>query len=88
MLIGPELVQETTDKAVLIKEKLKTARDSQKIYVDNRRKPLEFEVGDQVFLKVLPWKCVIHFKKKGKLALSFGGSTGEHVEESKVRKLG
>nr|GEY49978.1 reverse transcriptase domain-containing protein [Tanacetum cinerariifolium] len=42
-LIGPELVQEMTDKVVLIKEKLKAARDRQKSYVDNRRKPLEFE---------------------------------------------
>nr|GEU36508.1 reverse transcriptase domain-containing protein [Tanacetum cinerariifolium] len=53
-LIGPELVQETTDKVVLIKEKLKAARDRQKSYADNRRKPLEFEVGDQVLLKVSP----------------------------------
>ncbi|GJR55043.1 hypothetical protein Tco_1405564 [Tanacetum coccineum] len=53
-LIGPELVQETTDKVVLIKEKLKAARDCQKSYVDNRRKPLEFEVGDRVMLKVSP----------------------------------
>ncbi|GJV66094.1 hypothetical protein Tco_1476922 [Tanacetum coccineum] len=43
-LIGPELVQETTDKVVLIKEKLKEARDHQKSYADNRRKPLEFEI--------------------------------------------
>ncbi|GJY44735.1 putative reverse transcriptase domain-containing protein [Tanacetum coccineum] len=53
-LIGPELVQETTDKVVLIKEKLKAARDRQKSYADNRRKPLEFEVGDRVMLKVSP----------------------------------
>ncbi|GJV36310.1 putative reverse transcriptase domain-containing protein [Tanacetum coccineum] len=52
-LIGPELVQERTDKVVLIKEKLKAARDRQKSYADNRRKPLEFEVGDQVLLKVI-----------------------------------
>ncbi|GKF01435.1 hypothetical protein Tco_0028358 [Tanacetum coccineum] len=64
MLIGPELVQETTDKVVLIKEKLKAARDRQKSYADNRRKPLEFEVRDQVLLKVSPWKGVIHFGKK------------------------
>ncbi|GJT42524.1 putative reverse transcriptase domain-containing protein [Tanacetum coccineum] len=51
-LIGPELVQEMTDKVVLIKEKLKAARDRQKSYADNRRKPLEFEVGDMVMLKV------------------------------------
>ncbi|GKE96310.1 putative reverse transcriptase domain-containing protein, partial [Tanacetum coccineum] len=53
-LIGPDLVQETTDKVVLIKEKLKAARDRQKSYADNRRKPLEFEVGDQVLLRVTP----------------------------------
>ncbi|GJR37836.1 putative reverse transcriptase domain-containing protein [Tanacetum coccineum] len=68
-LIRPELVQETTVKVVLIKEKLKAARDRQKSYADNRRKPLEFEVGDQVLLKVSPWKGVIHFGKKCKLAL-------------------
>ncbi|GJT09942.1 putative reverse transcriptase domain-containing protein [Tanacetum coccineum] len=72
-LIGPELVQETTDKVVLIKEKLKAARDRQNSYADNRRKPLEFEVGDRVMLKVSPWKGVIHFGKKGKLALRYVG---------------
>ncbi|GJT89375.1 putative reverse transcriptase domain-containing protein [Tanacetum coccineum] len=60
-LIGPELVQETTDKVVLIKEKLKATRDRQKSYVDNRQKPLEFEVRDRVLLKVSPWKGVIRF---------------------------
>ncbi|GJT70532.1 putative reverse transcriptase domain-containing protein [Tanacetum coccineum] len=72
-LIGPELVQETTDKVVLIKEKLKAASDRQKSYADNRRKPLEFEVGDLVMLKVSPWKGVIHFGKKGKLAPRYIG---------------
>ncbi|GJU55980.1 hypothetical protein Tco_1229694, partial [Tanacetum coccineum] len=66
-LIRPELVQETTDKLVLIKEKLKAARDRQKSYADNRRKPLEFKVGDRVMLKVSPWKGVIRFGKKGKI---------------------
>ncbi|GJW53602.1 hypothetical protein Tco_0097687 [Tanacetum coccineum] len=72
-LIGPELVQKTTDKVVLIKEKLKAARDRQKSYADNRRKPLEFEVGDQVLLRVSPWKCVMCFGKKGKLAPRYVG---------------
>ncbi|GJT94412.1 reverse transcriptase domain-containing protein [Tanacetum coccineum] len=72
-LIGPELVQETTDKVVLIKEKLKAVRDRQKSYADNRRKPLEFEVGDRVMLKVSPWKGVIRFGKKGKLAPRYVG---------------
>nr|GEY39401.1 putative reverse transcriptase domain-containing protein [Tanacetum cinerariifolium] len=72
-LIGPELVQETTDKVVLIKEKLKAARDCQKSYADNRRKSLECKVGDRVMLKVSPWKGVIHFRKKGKLAPRYVG---------------
>ncbi|GJW34679.1 hypothetical protein Tco_0057599 [Tanacetum coccineum] len=57
-LTGPELVLDTTDKVVLIKEKLKAARDHQKSYVDKRRKPLEIEVCDGVLLKVSPWKSV------------------------------
>nr|GEU32856.1 putative ribonuclease H-like domain-containing protein [Tanacetum cinerariifolium] len=46
-LIGPEIVQETTEKIFQIKERLKTARSRQKSYADKRRKPLEFKVGDQ-----------------------------------------
>ncbi|GKA92250.1 putative reverse transcriptase domain-containing protein [Tanacetum coccineum] len=72
-LIGPELVQETTDKVVVIKEKLKAARDRQKSYADNRRKSLEFEVGDHVMLKVSPWKGMVRFGKKGKLAPRYVG---------------
>ncbi|GKE87363.1 putative reverse transcriptase domain-containing protein, partial [Tanacetum coccineum] len=72
-LIEPELVQETTDKVVLIKEKLKAARAHQKSYADKRRKPLEFEVGDRVLLKVSPWKGVVRFGKKGKLAPRYVG---------------
>nr|GEY15948.1 retrotransposon protein, putative, Ty3-gypsy subclass [Tanacetum cinerariifolium] len=70
-LIGPELVQETTDKVVVIRDRLKAARDRQKSYTDNRRKPLEFQVGDHVMLKVSPWKSVVRFRKKGKLAPRF-----------------
>ncbi|GKC15359.1 putative reverse transcriptase domain-containing protein [Tanacetum coccineum] len=72
-LIGPELVLETTDKVVMIKEKLKVVRDRQKSYADKRRKPLEFEVGDHVLLKVSSWKGVVRFGKKGKLAPRFVG---------------
>ncbi|GKA97202.1 putative nucleotidyltransferase, ribonuclease H, partial [Tanacetum coccineum] len=71
---GPELVLETTNKVVLIKEKLKAARDRQKSYADKRRKPLEFEVGDRVLLRVSPWKGVMGFGKKGKLAPRYVGS--------------
>ncbi|GJY97424.1 putative reverse transcriptase domain-containing protein [Tanacetum coccineum] len=69
----PELVQEMTDKVVVIKEKLKAARDRQKSYADNRGKSLEFEVGDRVMLKVSPWKGVVHFGKKDKLAPRYVG---------------
>ncbi|GKB12671.1 hypothetical protein Tco_0846594 [Tanacetum coccineum] len=65
-----------TDKVVLVKEKPKAARDRQKSYVDYRRKPLEFEVGDRVLLKVTPWKGVVHFGKKGKLAPIYVGLFG------------
>ncbi|GKA16080.1 putative reverse transcriptase domain-containing protein [Tanacetum coccineum] len=72
-LIGPEIVQETTEKISQIKDKLKTVRDCQKSYVDKRRKPLEFKEGDHLLLKVAPWKCVVCFGKKGKLAPRFVG---------------
>ncbi|GJR96252.1 putative reverse transcriptase domain-containing protein [Tanacetum coccineum] len=72
-LIGPELVQETTEKIVQIRERLKTARSRQKCYADRRRKPLEFQVGDRVLLRVSPWKGVVRFGKRGKLAPRFVG---------------
>ncbi|GJT35763.1 putative reverse transcriptase domain-containing protein [Tanacetum coccineum] len=66
-LTGPELVHETTEKIVQIKHRMQAARDRQKSYTDVRRKPLEFQVGDRVMLKVSPWKGVVHFGKQGKL---------------------
>nr|GEV07898.1 putative reverse transcriptase domain-containing protein [Tanacetum cinerariifolium] len=72
-LIEQELVQEKTDKVVLINKKLKAARDRQKIYADNRRKSLEFEVVVRVLLKVSPWKGAIRFGKKCKLAPRYVG---------------
>ena len=72
-LTGPELILETTDKVKKIRENLQTARSRQKCYADRRRKPLEFQVGDHVLLKVSPWKGVIRFGKKGKLAPRYVG---------------
>nr|GFB81325.1 putative reverse transcriptase domain-containing protein [Tanacetum cinerariifolium] len=66
-LTGPEIIQETTEKIVQIKKRFQPARDCQKSYADVRRKPLEFQVGDKVMLKVSPWKGVVHFGKRGKL---------------------
>ncbi|GJX59629.1 putative reverse transcriptase domain-containing protein [Tanacetum coccineum] len=56
-----------------IKERLKTARSRQKSYADKRRKPLEFKFEDWVLLKVPPWKGVVRFRKKGKLAPRYVG---------------
>ncbi|GJS18261.1 putative reverse transcriptase domain-containing protein [Tanacetum coccineum] len=72
-LIGLEIVQETTKKIMQIKERLKMAWDRQKSYADKKRKPLESNVGDRVLLKVSPWKGVVRFGKKGKLAPRYVG---------------
>jgi len=66
-ITGPELVHETTEEIVQIRSRMAAARDHQKSYADKRQKPLEFSVGDQVLLKVSPWKGVIRFEKRGKL---------------------
>ncbi|KAI3797454.1 hypothetical protein L1987_32711 [Smallanthus sonchifolius] len=66
-LTGPELVFETSEKIVQIRNRMAAARDRQKSYADKRRKPLEFQVDDMVLLKVSPWKGVIRFGKRGKL---------------------
>ncbi|GKA03649.1 putative reverse transcriptase domain-containing protein [Tanacetum coccineum] len=63
----------TTKKISQIKDGLKAARDRQKSYADKRRKPFEFSVGEHVLLKVSPWKGVVRFRKKGKLAPRFVG---------------
>nr|GEW26224.1 putative reverse transcriptase domain-containing protein [Tanacetum cinerariifolium] len=70
-LTGPELVHETIKKIVQIKQKIQAARDRQKSYANVRRKPLEFQVGDRVILKVSPWKGVIRFGKREKLNLRY-----------------
>ncbi|GKC95386.1 putative reverse transcriptase domain-containing protein [Tanacetum coccineum] len=72
-LTGPELIRETTEKIVQIKNCLLTTRSCQKSYADRRSKPLEFEVGDMVLLKVSSWKGAVHFGKRGKLSLRYIG---------------
>ncbi|GKA63310.1 putative reverse transcriptase domain-containing protein [Tanacetum coccineum] len=66
-ILGPDLIQETTEKIIQIKQRMQAARDRQKSYADLKRKPMEFQVGDKVMLKVSPWKGVVHFGKRGKL---------------------
>ncbi|GJX45494.1 putative reverse transcriptase domain-containing protein [Tanacetum coccineum] len=72
-LTGPEIVHETTEKIVQIKTRIQAARDRQKSYADVRHKPLEFQVGDKVMLKISPWKWVIRFGKQGKLNPRYNG---------------
>ncbi|GJS91803.1 putative reverse transcriptase domain-containing protein [Tanacetum coccineum] len=72
-LTGPELVQETMERIIQIKQRIQTARDRQKSYADLKRKPMEFQVRDKVMLKVSPWKGVVHFGKRGKLNRRYVG---------------
>ncbi|GKE67152.1 putative reverse transcriptase domain-containing protein, partial [Tanacetum coccineum] len=62
-----EIIHETTKKIVQIQQHLQAARDRQRSYANVRQKPLEFQVGDHVMLKVSPRKGVIRFRKRGKL---------------------
>ncbi|GJS51233.1 putative reverse transcriptase domain-containing protein [Tanacetum coccineum] len=66
-LIGPAIIHETTEKIVQIKNRIQAPRDRQKSYANIRRKPMVFQVGDKVMLKVSPWKGVVRFGKRGKL---------------------
>ncbi|GKF03085.1 putative reverse transcriptase domain-containing protein [Tanacetum coccineum] len=66
-LTGPELIQETTEKIVMIKKRIQAAQDRQKSYANLKWKPMEFKLGDRVMLKVSPWKGVVRFCKRGKL---------------------
>nr|GEV49247.1 putative reverse transcriptase domain-containing protein [Tanacetum cinerariifolium] len=66
-LTGLELVQETTERIIQIKQRTQTACDQQKSYADLKRKLTEFQVGDNVMLKVSRWKGVVRFGKRGKL---------------------
>ncbi|PWA90032.1 reverse transcriptase domain-containing protein [Artemisia annua] len=72
-LTGPEIIHETNEKIVQIRQRLQAARDRQKSYANVRRKPLEFQVGDKVMLKVSPRKGVFHLGKQGKLSSRYIG---------------
>ncbi|KAK1424318.1 hypothetical protein QVD17_19645 [Tagetes erecta] len=68
-----DIVTITNEKINLVQARLKAAQDRQKSYMDKRRRPIEFQVGDFVMLKVSPWKGVIRFRKRGKLSPRFIG---------------
>ncbi|GJS54772.1 putative reverse transcriptase domain-containing protein [Tanacetum coccineum] len=72
-LTGPELIHDTTEKIVQIKNGFLIACSRQKSYMDRRLKPLEFEVGDMVLLKVSPWKGTVRIGKRRKLSPRYIG---------------
>ena len=72
-ITGLDLIRDTLEKVGLIQKCLLTAQSLQKSYAYRRRRPLEFEVGDHVFLKVMPKKGVVRFDKQGKLAPRYIG---------------
>ena len=70
-ITGPDLIRDTSEKVSLIRQGLLTAQSRQKSYAGVRRRPLEFEVGDHVFLKVMPKRRVVRFGNRGKLSPGF-----------------
>ena len=72
-IFGPDLVTEAENTVKTIQANLKAAQSRQKSYADKRRKPLQFEVGDHVYLRVSPTKGVQRFGLKGKLAPRYIG---------------
>ena len=73
-LLGPYIIHGSIEKVQLIRDILKTAYSRQTSYADNRRRDLDFEIGDHVYLKISPMKEVIRFGRKGKLSSLYVGS--------------
>ena len=72
-VIDPDLIQETEEKVKMIKERLKVAADGQKSYAYLKRKDIQYEIGEKVFLKVSLWKKVMRFGRNDKLSPRFIG---------------
>ena len=72
-LLGPDMVQDAVRKVGLVRDRMRAAQSRQKSYADNRRRELEFGVGDHVFLKISPSKGVMRFGKRGKLSPRYIG---------------
>ena len=71
--MGPEIVDEMTQNIQVIKANLKAAQNWQKSIVDKHSADRVYKVGDEVFLKLSPWKGVVRFRKKGKLSHRYIG---------------
>ena len=72
-MIGPDIVKDLEEKVQVIRQRLKVASDRQKSYANLKRRDIEYEVGDKVFLKVSPWRTILRFGQKGKLSPRFIG---------------
>ena len=72
-ITGPGFIRDTSENVDLIRKRLLTAQSRQKSYADRRRQPIEFEVGDHIFLKVMPKIGVVRFGKRGKLSPRYIG---------------
>ena len=72
-ITGSDLIRDTSKKVDLIRKYLLMAQSRQKSYADKWRRPLDFKVGDHVFLKVMPKRGVIRFSKRGKLGPRYIG---------------
>ena len=70
-IIGPNLVKDMKEKVHIIQQRLKAVSGRQRSYANLKRKDIEYEVEDKVFLKVSPWKKILRFGRKGKLSLRF-----------------
>ena len=86
-ILGPEIIQRTCEKVIMIRDRLRAAQSRQKSYYDIKRKALELETRDKVFLWVAPMKGVMRFGKKGKLSPRFIGpfEVLERVDEVAYR---
>ena len=72
-LLGLEIINESIEKFIIIRDILNKTYNRQKSYGDNRRKDLEFEIGDHVYFKISPMKGVMRFGRKGKLRRRYVG---------------
>ena len=72
-LLGPDMVQDAVRKVRLVQDRMRAAQSRQKSYANNRRRELEVDVRDHVFLKISPFKGVMRFGKRGKLSPRYIG---------------
>ena len=72
-LIGPDIIKDIEEKVWVIQQRLKVTSFRHQSYDDLKRKDIEYEVGDKVFLKVSPWRKILQFRKKRKLSPRFIG---------------